>query len=577
MKRLARVLAHSFILAALCLSACSRIETADKREQPSVLLISIDTVRPDHIGAYGYARNTTPAIDGLARQGVVFARTWAQAPWTLPSHMSLFTSLLPSENTVDSINRAIPPQTPILAELLQSNGYVTAALVNNGQMKSHWGFNRGFSLWQEFKVDSPSGNCEHITAKAIDWLGGQRDRPFFLFLHYYDAHDPYDAPDKYKEMFKTSLTGEQAREITWQARSPSIQIRDEKTMQQVVASYDAEIARLDNQLQKLFNAVPADALIVVFSDHGEAFEEHGWMLHGASLYEEEIRAALIMRLPNGEHAGQTIDHPVQLLDVSPTILSICGIPAPTTFSGRDLSPLLNGHDIPKTIIESETKAVIEGRYLHSAISYPWKSIYSVLDGKEELYKLPDEQTNLHGQIQDTHADFQAVSALQSYTRSSISADFWMIHVRGNGKFEVLLDTVDDTFPVFIPVGFQHGRDAIELSRNKRLIWTVFPAGQTKSLYIETPASGEFMLDVLVEGKRQEESVFVGSRAITTSLLPVALHNTGGRPLTALCDDRPSTQGVYVHHYQQGGPRGPATDANIDDDTARQLRSLGYIR
>src|SRR5215468_10326927 len=135
-----------------------------KAARPNVLLISLDTLRPDHLGCYGYGKPTSPNLDRFARRALVFTNCRAQAPWTLPSHMSLFTSMVPSFNGVDNLNKVLPEDIPTMAQLLRGEGYRTAALVNNGQMRAHWGFARGFDQWREFDVDTPAGNCENLTA-----------------------------------------------------------------------------------------------------------------------------------------------------------------------------------------------------------------------------------------------------------------------------------------------------------------------------------------------------------------------------------------------------------------------------
>src|SRR5205807_141719 len=178
--------------------------------RPNVVLVSLDTVRPDHLGCYGYGKDTSPNLDALARQGVRFGQARCQMPFTLASHMSLFTSTLPSHNTVDHLEAALPAELPTLAQLLHAHGYATAALVNDGQMKARWGFHRGFGLWREFPERRPEGDCEHLTAEALAWLDSRPPEPFFLFLHYYDPHNPYDPPARYREAFRPSLTGPQA-------------------------------------------------------------------------------------------------------------------------------------------------------------------------------------------------------------------------------------------------------------------------------------------------------------------------------------------------------------------------------
>jgi arylsulfatase A-like enzyme len=278
---------------ALCFTLLQRDEdrpppgSADpeKHPRPNVLLISLDTLRPDHLGCYGYGKGTSPNLDRFAKQALVFTNCRSQAPWTLPSHISLFTSMLPSTNGVDNLNKVLPPEIPTLAQLLREEGYRTAALVNNGQMRKHWGFARGFDTWHEFEVDTPAGSCANITRAALTWLGvREAAAPFFLFLHYYDTHDPYDAPEPYRKQMGTTLTGAQARKLCFRHRTPQRPITDKALLADLMAAYDAEIAWLDHELGKLLDAVPPNTLVVIFSDHGEAFEEHGWLLHGATLY-----------------------------------------------------------------------------------------------------------------------------------------------------------------------------------------------------------------------------------------------------------------------------------------------------
>ena len=154
------------------------------RERPDIVLVSLDTVRPDHLSGNGYRRPTSPELDRLAAEGVVFERCTAQAPWTLPSHMSLFTSLLPSDNGVDNLGTVLDPALATLPELLAAEGYRTAGIVNDAQMRAHWGFARGFDTWQEYAADTPEGAADRITARALEWLGQPRtSEPRFLFLH----------------------------------------------------------------------------------------------------------------------------------------------------------------------------------------------------------------------------------------------------------------------------------------------------------------------------------------------------------------------------------------------------------
>lgn len=567
--------------------------------RPNVLLVSIDTVRPDHLGCYGYPRPTSPHIDRLAAGpgGVRFAHATAQAPWTLPSHMSLFTSMLPSHNRVETINQVLPEAFPTLAEIFRSHGYDTAAVVNNGQMRKHWGFARGFGTWQELEVDTPAGNCENVTAQALRWLGGRgpnpsgpdrRDKPFFLFVHYYDAHDPYDPPPAYRARFGVTTTGEEARAIAWAGRLPAQQLPPEQVAR-LKNAYDGELAWMDHELGNLFRRLPPDTLVVLFSDHGEAFEEHGWTLHGATLYDEEVRAALVLnhpRLrPTSTAAGSVIETPVMLMDVAPTILGLCGIEPPPHFAGADLRPLLAAGTAttsgPPRLILSETKAVLEGRVLKSAALPPWKLVYDLIDGSTRLYKLPGEA-----------ADLSAAEPVMAKTLAdrvkpwAAEDDHWLLHADGPGEFDATLTAGGDDgqFLVFIPTGADPERDHLEVSDDgKTLRWLTRPGGRRKSLYVQmSPPGAPVRLDLKTNGQRDPARVFLGPAGSHPAALPVELKTadltTGPAPDPAHVKPAPpGEQALHVLRRPGSSTAIPARAGKLDDETLRQLRSLGYIR
>jgi arylsulfatase A-like enzyme len=546
-----------------------------KFDPPNVILISLDTLRPDHLGCYGYGKETSPNLDRLAQQGVVFQKTWTQAPWTLPSHMSLFTSLPPSRHRVDSLNRVLPDETVTLPQVMQQHGYQTTAIVNNAQMRAHWGFNRGFDVWREYEVDTPAGNCENITREAIDWLAEQDDdEPFLLFLHYYDPHDAYAAPAAFRNRFGSSLSGETARAMVWEARYPDQPLPSQKAKGELIGAYDAEISWLDHELGKLFDALPPNTMVVIFSDHGEAFEEHGWTLHGATLFEEETRVALLMRLPGNKHAGRVVDAPAALMDVAPTILRQCGIESPSQFAGNDLTLAMSGDRLPARIITSETKAVIEGRICRSAMAYPWKLIVSEPGGHCELYRLPDETTNL------ASAEPAAVAALKRHIESGMShQNYWIFEARGSGKHEVTLDVAGGDVALFVPLGFERGRDGIQTSADGRHIdWVTYPGETPKFLYVElSHPNARLTVDVIRDDCRHPQEISIGASGDHPVKLPIRLPN----------DDilRPSLEratfdnkrGVRIFHVEgdDAGDDGDNTK-RVDEEILRQLRALKYV-
>jgi arylsulfatase A-like enzyme len=552
-------------------------ETA-KPARPNVLLISLDTLRADHLGCYGYRKPYTPNLDRFAASGVRFTNCRCQTPWTLPSHMALFTSLLPTDNGVDGINKVLPSDVPTLAQLLRQEGYRTAALVNDGQMKRHWGFARGFQSWREFPVDTPAGSCPNITAQAITWLQDNAGpSPFFLFLHYYDPHAPYDAPGPYRRKTGATLTGPETRKLCEQYRTPAANLREPALLADLIAAYDAEIAWLDDELGKLLAAVPENTLVVIFSDHGEAFEEHGWMMHGATLYEEEVHVPLIVRLPDGGPKRKVVDDPVMLLDVAPTILARCGVHVPAHFQGTDLAPLWEGGQLKERLILAETKAVLEGRYCLSVTLYPLKGIYSLFDNRFELYKLPDEQTDL------ANRDKAAAEALRKPLRAWMdSQQFWMLHAVGQGDYEATLEPSEGGFGLFIPVGLDPERDDVEaVAKGRALHWHVYPApGRPKALFLQ-PARPEAALRVRfkINGIEVPEQIYLGKDGRHPAALPVTV--PADLPALSPFLERSSPverPGFHLFRHRGSAVRGPHPRvASPDPATLRQLRSLGYLR
>jgi len=573
MKRISLFVA--LLVTAMTFATGTRAEQAGSAERPNIVLISLDTLRADHLGAYGYSKPTSPNLDKLAKEGVVFEKAWTQAPWTLPAHMSVFTSMMPSQHGVDSVGRVLPQNITTLTQTLQQAGYNTQGIVNNGHMRAHWGFDRGFDGWQEFAVDTDAGNCENITEEAMGWLSKRdSDKPFFLFMHYYDAHDAYGPPAKYREMFGSTITANEARGLTWSARDPQSTLPSEAAKAQLIGAYDGEIAWMDEQLGKLFAKLPANTMIVIFSDHGEAFEEHGWTLHGATLYEEETRVPLIVRMADGSKAGTRVESPAALLDIAPTILGAAGVEAPAQFTGMNLAGAINGEAQPARVILSENKAVLEGQMQRSAIAYPWKLVYSNFSNTHELYKLPNETQNL------ADAEPSAVEQLRKQIdRNLQSENFWMIHARGNGKHEVTITVEGGNLASFIPVGFDKQRDTLSTSDNgTRMRWVSYPSGGTKSVMLELSSiKAVVSVDIRVNDQRDASKLFVGASQTQQKNLPARVPASDDVE-TVMIDPRAIKQdGVFVVHHVGDDSDGRADNARaLDAEVIEQLRSLGYI-
>ena len=338
---------RNFILTLLIifLSIClCWVSTAQTKSPKGIILISLDTLRADHLGIYGYRRNTSPSIDAFARESIIFEQAVVQAPNTLPSHMSIMTSLYPSFHGVSSVKneQCLADEHLTLAELLREGGYRTAAFVDGGWMRAVFGFNQGFDIY-----DDQRGGITHILPKVKKWLNKHKSEPFFLFMHCYDIHSPYDPPPPYDTIFHDfTYTGhfipnnKNLEAAAWKGLKVS-----DKDLRHIIALYDGGIRYTDEKIGKFLSylkdtGLEDQSLIIITSDHGEEFKEHGSFLHWQLYYRPNLQVPLIVRIPNYPRKGIRINELVQSIDLLPTILEIAGLPAYPEAQGRSLFPLI---------------------------------------------------------------------------------------------------------------------------------------------------------------------------------------------------------------------------------------------
>jgi len=323
--------------------------------RPNVLLVSIDTLRADHVGSHGYRRETTPHLDELAREGVRFTQAFTTASWTLPAHMSIMTSRYPHQHGVQSTKQRLDDAIPTLAQLFRDSGYQTGAIVSWFFVGKRYGFDRGFESFEELlpRRHSLAGarRGEQVVDAALAWLEARDSRrPFFLFVHLFDPHLNYDPPEPYAKLFGGDSPIPDAGR--YERLRPYIQGLQREPrripaaeLEQVVALYDGEVRYADDQLGRLLAALAsreqADRTVVlVTSDHGEELDDHGSMEgHQWTLYDEVLHVPLILRTPDGPR-GRTVDALVEILDIAPTLLALAGIDPPPDFRGRSLLPWL---------------------------------------------------------------------------------------------------------------------------------------------------------------------------------------------------------------------------------------------
>ncbi len=314
------------------------------RASKGAVLISIDTLRRDHLSLYGYPRRTTPGLEALAREAVVFEDAVSTSSWTLPAHASLLTSTAPSVHGATSSKVGLSPSFPRLPRLLRDAGYFTQAMTTHVYLSKEYGFGEGFDR----HLYLPETRAEEVTDQAIHFLEARGDSDFFLFLHYYDPHWHYDPPAPYDRVFDPTYQGE-ATGIWWDFKDLEPDSINPPDLHHIQALYDGEILYTDRQLERLFQEMKRlevfeNALVVVTSDHGEEFLDHGQWEHQKTLYEEQLRVPLMMKLPGGEMASRRVSGQVSLVDVAPTMLEVLALPAPPTFEGRSLLGAARGGD-----------------------------------------------------------------------------------------------------------------------------------------------------------------------------------------------------------------------------------------
>jgi len=358
-----------------------------RRAAPTnVVLVSIDTLRADHLGFYGYSRDTTPHLDALARESAVFLNAYAAASWTLPSHVAMLTGLTSQKHKVYYEDDRMDPGTATLAELLRKRGYFCGAATGGGFVNARYGFDRGFESYgmSEGLLDSPTLAADKAR-EAIDWLDLNSGKPFFLFLHTYQVHPPFAPPDAYARRYLTPDQTLRRWDFVADLGGGAGFFRPlpETDRQNVIGLYDAEIRYTDDALigplvEKLKSLGVYDrTLLIVTSDHGTEFFEHGGWTHTWSLYNETLRVPLIVKFPGGAFAGQTSGLVVRLIDVVPTVLEALGIDIdPGRLDGRSLRPVLRGK-------ERDDRAIL-AELAGGVIGYALPPRVAVSSGKEKL-------------------------------------------------------------------------------------------------------------------------------------------------------------------------------------------------
>jgi arylsulfatase A-like enzyme len=362
----------------------------------NVILISVDSLRKDHIGIYGYEKNTTPNIDKFAKKSLVFTNAVGQSSWTLPSHISIFTSLYPSSHGVPYIGYQLNKNITMFHEFLKSQNYTSIAIINNVYLSSIFGFNRSFDFFNEqFANYTKNGKTiTDVNKHFFDWLNKNHQKKFFAFIQYIDSHCPYIAHEKYFTNYQQEH--EKYKYLEKKCASSLKNYTPTKDeIQFMKKAYDSDIAFVDENLNELFKKLEVlgiinKTIIILTSDHGDQFMEHGGLEHAYTLYDEVISVPLIIWHPKLN--TKIINTQVQLIDIMPTILDFLGLSIPNNIDGKSLIAVISGNSNKETPAFSEKPP-------YKIISVRFNDFKFILTNNtnRELYDLkndPNEKENV---------------------------------------------------------------------------------------------------------------------------------------------------------------------------------------
>ncbi len=332
----------------------------------NLVLITLDTTRRDHLGVYGYARDTTPRLDAFARRCIRFDQAITTQTNTAPAHASILTGRYPTHHGLRYNGGRLSPAVPTLAERLAEAGLATGAFVSGWTMKGRpTGLDRGFSRYDDRLPQGNTRDAEGTIDAALAWLR-QQAGPYFLFVHLFDAHYPYDAPPPFDRRFPPPHREWKVHTEGFWLPGPKSRV-DAAAAAEWIRRYDNEIAYADHHLGRLLDALEArgdleQTVVVVTADHGETLYERPWIFdHGGRLFEEQVHVPLLLCLPGGRHGGRRIAAPVGHIDLAPTITELFDLPA-APVDGRSLLPLLAGAPWPPRPLfleaRSEPKRVV---------------------------------------------------------------------------------------------------------------------------------------------------------------------------------------------------------------------------
>jgi arylsulfatase A-like enzyme len=572
----------------------------------NVVIIAVDTLRPDHLGCYGYRANTSPNIDTLAGTGVLFENVISPAPWTHPSFGTVFTSLYPSQHNATTVATRMGTSFPTLAGILSGNGFATCAIVNAPTFSPQMRMDRGFQKY-DFIDPWKERRADEITDTALEWIETHSSERFFIFVHYFDPHLPYSPPEPYDTLFSPGYQGPMRHSfdldslLDWGAiECEGARDLSSEQREQIEALYDGEIAFADREIGRLLAGIRAagldkTTLVLFLSDHGEEFLDHGGLDHGHSLYDELLRVPLIISLPGTVSEGERRPQFVRLLDVAPTILDFLGIAPARSFEGSSLKPLIFGsgavQDYEHQLLTPRvcySEAMRQSNTTKAITAYPWKLIHDTQTETAMLFNLEDdsgEKRNLLG-VEEEH---RAALEQMLFSTAFAVSDTWFVELGSDGTdrtFSLALSTELSFWPNRITAArlLDHNGRLIRLTRPVE-VDSSHRALRIMGLPVDDRALLAFKVDLpynplrfnlSIDGTPAAERTFIGKRMMTPDAVPFTMTAERRDSASVAEPDRRPKPPYFLVWNRMSRYRAEAA-VRLDENTKKQLRSLGYIQ
>ncbi len=584
---------HRSDLAVIANPALVPIERPQDAQRPNIVLIGVDTLRADHLSAFGYERPTSPHLEALAAEGIRFHRALSPAPWTLPSFTSALTSLYPSRHGAGRGGRGgwtrVHPDAVFLSEILYGEGYRTVGMVANHLISPKYGLEQGYEIY----AHPYRGGFESVAVEVPrieEFLSRNGTAPFFLFWHIMDPHLPYDVPaDIAARFLDPDYEGRFRKEVSFNylvrrpgrrryAHEGHPEIPSELTdadRRRIVDFYDAEVAEVDQAIGAVVaslkkNGLWENTIVAVLADHGEGLADHDHYHHGYTLYEDQIRVPLIVRFPDGPR-GEVHEAPVSTIDLVPTILARLGIEGPDDWQGVDrLDPARRDHPVFSEYATYDSSALktvyLEGgKYLHDPVF-----------GKSALLRpAVDPAEKVDWANEDAALVARARAALDQFRRESLYSGRYHLRVRGEEgavvRGRLRCSEVFDANAVWLASDPSSGID-FDLDRSELAFETRLSGGRAELIFWFR--GDALTVEVSIDDKPISPGRIrlAGSRETLSEEGRVSRNGIPDREAASL--GWPDRGSAWLWNESSGLRSLPTVDT--PEDLAR-LRALGYVR